>query len=113
MLAGWQVNYRESISRPADIQYTHKKQSGGAGQFADISVKFEPGEPSSGFTFRSEIKGGAVSLSLWLIIVIDQAEAASLCSAEGSWLLFTHVADLLAACSELLQRQSSLWRAAL
>ena len=56
-----QVNYRESISRPADIHYTHKKQSGGAGQYADISVKFEPGEPGSGFTFRSDIKGGAVS----------------------------------------------------
>ena len=57
-----QVNYRESISRAADIHYTHKKQSGGAGQYADISVKFEPGEPGSGFTFRSDIKGGAVSL---------------------------------------------------
>ena len=55
-----QVNYRESISRMADIHYIHKKQSGGAGQFADISVRFEPGEPGSGFTFRSEIKGGAV-----------------------------------------------------
>ena len=55
-----QVNYRESISRLADIHYTHKKQSGGAGQYADIYVKFEPGEPQSGFTFRSEIKGGAV-----------------------------------------------------
>ena len=56
-----QVNYRESISREADIHYTHKKQSGGAGQYADISVRFEPGEPGSGFTFRSDIKGGAVS----------------------------------------------------
>ena len=55
-----QVNYRESISRVADVHYTHKKQSGGAGQFADIYVKFEPGEPQSGFVFRSEIKGGAV-----------------------------------------------------
>ena len=59
-----QVNYRESISREADIHYTHKKQSGGAGQYADISVRFEPGEPGSGFTFRSDIKGGAVSLLL-------------------------------------------------
>lgn len=55
-----QVNYRESISRLADIHYTHKKQSGGAGQYADIYVKFEPGEPASGFTFRSEIKGGSI-----------------------------------------------------
>jgi translation elongation factor EF-G len=55
-----QVNYRESISRPNDIRYTHKKQSGGSGQFADVAIKFEPGEPGSGFVFRSDIKGGAV-----------------------------------------------------
>lgn len=55
-----QVNYRESISRPNDIRYTHKKQSGGSGQFADVAIRFEPGEPGSGFVFRSEIKGGAV-----------------------------------------------------
>lgn len=55
-----QVNYRESISKSADIKYTHKKQSGGSGQFADITVRFEPGEPGSGYEFRSEIKGGAV-----------------------------------------------------
>ncbi len=55
-----QVNYRESISKPADIRYTHKKQSGGSGQFADVAIKFEPGEPGSGFEFRSDIKGGVV-----------------------------------------------------
>eukprot|EP00877_Chromochloris_zofingiensis_P006859 jgi/Chrzof1/2426/Cz11g15050.t1 len=55
-----QVNYRESISRPGDVRYVHKKQSGGSGQFADIAVKFEPGEPGSGFEFRSDIKGGSV-----------------------------------------------------
>ena len=55
-----QVNYRESISRLADIRYVHKKQSGGSGQFADVAIKFEPGEPGSGFTFRSDIKGGVV-----------------------------------------------------
>ena len=38
----------------------HKKQSGGSGQFADVAIKFEPGEPGSGFEFRSEIKGGVV-----------------------------------------------------
>ena len=56
-----QVNYRESISKLADIKYTHKKQSGGSGQFAEVAIRFEPGEPGSGFEFRSEIKGGAVS----------------------------------------------------
>lgn len=54
-----QVNYRESISRPNEIRYVHKKQSGGSGQFADVAIKFEPGEPGTGFVFRSEIKGGA------------------------------------------------------
>lgn len=57
---GAQVNYRESISKSAQINYTHKKQSGGSGQFAQIVVNFEPGEPGSGFEFRSEIKGGNV-----------------------------------------------------
>ncbi|XP_008791691.1 elongation factor G-2, chloroplastic [Phoenix dactylifera] len=55
-----QVNYRESISRVSEVQYIHKKQSGGQGQFADITVRFEPLEPGSGYEFKSEIKGGAV-----------------------------------------------------
>jgi len=55
-----QVNYRESISKVAEIQYVHKKQSGGSGQFADIIVRFEPLEAGSGYEFKSEIKGGAV-----------------------------------------------------
>eukprot|EP00951_Prasinocladus_malaysianus_P048479 scaffold659000_cov39-Prasinocladus_malaysianus.AAC.1 len=55
-----QVNYREAITKPADVKFVHKKQSGGSGQFADVSIRFEPGEPGSGFEFRSEIKGGVV-----------------------------------------------------
>ncbi|PQQ19892.1 elongation factor G-2 chloroplastic [Prunus yedoensis var. nudiflora] len=55
-----QVNYRESISRVAETRYVHKKQSGGQGQFADITVRFEPMEPGCGCEFKSEIKGGAV-----------------------------------------------------
>ncbi|KMZ57555.1 Elongation factor EF-G [Zostera marina] len=55
-----QVNYRESISKISEVKYIHKKQSGGAGQFADITVRFEPMEPGSGYEFKSEIKGGAV-----------------------------------------------------
>jgi len=55
-----QVNYRESISRSNEVRYVHKKQSGGSGQFADVAIRFEPGEPGTGFVFKSEIKGGAV-----------------------------------------------------
>lgn len=55
-----QVAYRESLGRTADIDYTHKKQTGGTGQFARVKIKFEPGEPGSGFVFESSIVGGAV-----------------------------------------------------
>ena len=55
-----QVNYREGISRAAEVRYTHKKQSGGSGQFADITINFEPAEAGTGFLFKSEIKGGVV-----------------------------------------------------
>lgn len=55
-----QVNYRESISKIAEAKYVHKKQSGGQGQFADITVRFEPLEAGSGYEFKSEIKGGVV-----------------------------------------------------
>ena len=55
-----QVAYRETITKPAEIDYTHKKQSGGSGQFARIKIQFEPGEKGSGFVFESKIVGGAV-----------------------------------------------------
>jgi len=62
-----QVAYREAISKPATVEYTHKKQSGGSGQFAKVVVKFEPLDESderddgpSGFVFEQEIKGGTV-----------------------------------------------------
>ncbi len=55
-----QVAYRETISKPARIEYTHKKQSGGAGQFAKIVVEFEPLEPGTDFVFEESIVGGAV-----------------------------------------------------
>ncbi|HYD06539.1 MAG TPA: elongation factor G [Reyranella sp.] len=55
-----QVAYRETIGRKSEIDYTHKKQSGGSGQFARIKLVFEPGEPGSGYSFESKIVGGAV-----------------------------------------------------
>ena len=55
-----QVAYRESISNPVEVEYTHKKQSGGAGQFAKVVMRFEPIEYSKGIEFESRIFGGAV-----------------------------------------------------
>jgi len=55
-----QVAYRETISRQADIDYTHKKQSGGTGQFARIKLIISPTEPGEGYSFESKIVGGAV-----------------------------------------------------
>jgi len=55
-----QVAYRETITRAADVDYTHKKQSGGAGQFARVKIEIEPLEPGGGFEFESNIRGGNV-----------------------------------------------------
>merc|ERR1712174_115338 len=60
-----QVSYREAITVPAEVDYTHKKQSGGSGQFARVKITFEPKEFSDeegamDFEFVSEIKGGSV-----------------------------------------------------
>ncbi len=55
-----QVAYRETISKPYQIDYQHKKQSGGAGQYARVIIDFAPQEPGEGFEFESKIVGGAV-----------------------------------------------------
>jgi elongation factor G len=55
-----QVAYRETISRPTEIDYTHKKQTGGTGQFARVKLQIDPTEPGEGYSFESKIVGGAV-----------------------------------------------------
>ncbi len=55
-----QVAYREKITRQTTVDYTHKKQTGGHGQFARIKILAEPSEPGAGFVFENEIVGGSV-----------------------------------------------------
>jgi len=55
-----QVAYRERISKSVDVDYTHKKQTGGTGQFARVKLTVEPNEAGKGFEFESKIIGGAV-----------------------------------------------------
>jgi elongation factor G len=55
-----QVAYREYLARPVELDYTHKKQSGGSGQFGRVKVALTPGERGSGITFVDEIKGGNI-----------------------------------------------------
>ncbi len=55
-----QVAYRETITKKAVVDYTHKKQSGGSGQFARVIIEFEPQEPGFGYLFESKIVGGSV-----------------------------------------------------
>ncbi|MFT6431826.1 MAG: elongation factor G [Halopseudomonas sp.] len=55
-----QVAYRETISKEIEDSYTHKKQSGGSGQYGKIDYVIKPGEPNTGFTFTSSVVGGNV-----------------------------------------------------
>lgn len=60
-----QVAYRETITKAVEDSYTHKKQSGGSGQFGKIDYRIKPGEPNSGFTFKSTVVGGNVPKEFW------------------------------------------------
>jgi elongation factor G len=55
-----QVAYREYLAKPVELTYTHKKQSGGSGQFGEVKVQLKPGERGSGYQFFDEIKGGNI-----------------------------------------------------
>jgi len=55
-----QVAYRESLAKKVDVDYTHKKQSGGSGQFGRIKFTVEPGERGQGVIFKDEVKGGNI-----------------------------------------------------
>ncbi len=60
-----QVAYRETITQKIEDSYTHKKQSGGSGQFGKIDYVIDPGEPGSGFEFESKVTGGNVPREFW------------------------------------------------
>jgi len=55
-----QVAYRETLSRQVTIDYIHKKQTGGAGQYARVKIEFSPLPPGSGYVFENEVVGGAI-----------------------------------------------------
>jgi len=55
-----QVAYRETITKPSYVDYTHKKQTGGSGQFARVKMELEPGDPGTGFVFESKVVGGNI-----------------------------------------------------
>ena len=75
-----QVAYRETITKSIEDSYTHKKQSGGSGQYAKIEYMIEPGETNSGYEFESKVTGGNVPREYWSAI----EKAFGISMAEGT-----------------------------
>ena len=84
-----QVAYRETISKTFEIDYQHKKQSGGAGQYAKVKLIFEPQERGAGFTFENKVVGGAVPKEyipgvekvyamLWIMVLLPGSQLSTL-----------------------------------
>tara|TARA_R110002096_G_scaffold22547_7_gene72298 strand:+ start:7587 stop:9671 length:2085 start_codon:yes stop_codon:yes gene_type:complete len=75
-----QVAYRETITQAIEDSYTHKKQSGGSGQYGKIDYQIEPGEQNSGYEFESKVTGGNVPREYWGAI----EKAFGSCMEEGT-----------------------------
>jgi len=75
-----QVAYRETITRQISDTYTHKKQSGGSGQYAKIEYEIEPAEPNVGYVFESKVTGGNVPREYWSAV----EKAFKSCMVEGT-----------------------------
>ncbi|MBC2776880.1 elongation factor G [Parasphingopyxis marina] len=83
-----QVAYRESLAKPVELTYTHKKQSGGSGQFAEVKVAVTPGERGTGIEFSDSVKGGNVPKEY-----IPSVEKGMRETAETGWLIGFPIID--------------------
>ena len=72
-----QVTYREGLAKPVELTYSHRQQSGGSGQFAEINVKLFPGEPGQGIVFVSSVDGGNLPREYILSVEKGMREAAA------------------------------------